>query len=619
MPVFESDRQLCCNIENLRSEFSEKTGNPEFLSIIKQSTIEIERELFETINKTCQISDDEQSQAGIPQVDVLTDATIDFLIQAGEFRNCWLPDSAQFFLDYVRFRDPLTFSNDNTFIKAHRLIVELVNRTQDRLKESYDEERKLIFGIESQLSREEEQTIDFEFKYLVRSIDKRWQILARGLSICRQAALLFKITDKFDWLPNFERGWFANFKSIITKHMDQLRRKRIAVFVDILSDRYQRQKKAVTRDQLLQEARQRSVQMKLLSQETAYPRKKTLELLRRAMIQAYDPLFECIRNLLVSAARRASQEKEEVDILEEIKAVQIAYVTDLREHRVALAEAMDVDGVREADDRMAFNQRRYRDELCAAYEESFREWVIDYIQLYEDNLIGIDEESDAAEDKHRRELNERFEELHEKQHLDALVLTEMKYQFRIVQEVKRIERSGSDVEAQVKKLLTQGQYTEAERAKKGLEERRRREIKAKKEEIDKQRRIAIKTQIIEQENELKLLQDTFNSKIELLRAERERVLAGQRSQFISALAHEIPKRGSHTSSILNGILNPQPEERSRVRNSAQESAKRKEDTGNEQNKFTRRYHEVLREVLTDEVEKRKNNNMKEVLDYFKRK
>jgi hypothetical protein len=595
MPIFEKDLRFYSDLENF---VAEQDANAE----LRVQADSVESELFETVEKSWQM--------GIegPNAEDLANAMRAFLKQAAEFGKTTLPAAAQFLLDVVVWRgvDDL----------MQPILADFVKNGLGGLDRAYAREIELIDEVD--LENEDVQ-VDELYGEIAGEMERTWKNLVDGLSICRKAALRLPPDS---WVEDFEKRSLQKMRTVLEKHIKELREKRIGVFAAKLGERGR-----------AKEARKGHVQAKLFA-KLSVGEKRRLELLRWGLIASSHTLFEVFRGLLIGLAHRPSdKDDEQGQILTQLRDLELECAIDLRDQRALYASAMDVEGVKAIDAQMFAHHRRFRDDLCVAYEDCFRDYVQQRIEAYRQILIQIDDDADEAEDNEQHQLAHRFGDLHEGQHLNALVLIEMQNQLEILRETKRIEESGGDVEKMVTRLLMQGRYVEAEKAKKELFERREKEVRERKKELEKKRDDAIKAKLLEQEKELKVLQEKFDAAIVLIRAQKERNITDVRGQFICELTHEIPRRVADTMTAISLVQPAKAEEKEKqaIRESGKApsvTAKAvlklevgKKEVTVDQKKLIARYYDVLREVLAEEE---KNNNSKndcirEVLDYFKRK
>lgn len=287
-------------------------------------------------------------------------------------------------------------------------------------------------------------------------------------------------------------------------------------------------------------------EMSRLNPEATPEQSKQILCIETAISSIYIQLFASIKGMMTSTIRIGEYRIAE-QMNEKLHSNVQDYLNHLQDLKKRALADLDLQTAQETETQIAQIQINNNDDLLKCITESLKDIVEMCISNYERNVDDIDDKYQEEEEKERKNLDKRFGDIEMKVHIPALVLLEKQLKVAIVREQMRTSTQITEKETEIRTLAQSGNYKEAEKEKQKLELAREKDIqervKAVEEKYGKQRT----TLLQQQQRDLMLFEDSFNTKMEQLHQKQQ----AEKDDQLNTLSSSI--RSSHQRHVQFGI------------------------------------------------------------------
>ena len=261
-----------------------------------------------------------------------------------------------------------------------------------------------------------------------------------------------------------------------------------------------------------------------------------IELIEESICRTYEHIFASTRTLLISQLRLLHDEKVE-NINKQLKTLFNYYIRHLEVLKKWYIQEMKVDLVKSVEARMEKFQGVSSKILDDCLKESFQDFLE---QIVENYLRNVEEAKDVYEEKMdnlKSEMVSRMDIMASDVHIKQLEIIEQKYRIELKQEKERDSPAITESEDRIRTMLASKQYELAKREQEKLAKLRVDEWDRKKKEIKKKYDEIRKKKLDQQARDLKVLEDSFDSKTKKIQRFYEDELKEQNKMLFSAITN----------------------------------------------------------------------------------
>jgi hypothetical protein len=550
--VFKRDRECLDRLINFWLFVKDNQIGSAFLSLAERHIIALFRDVFAAMKKMWSVAwdqvqkDDAGEDSPIYQDMVAFSKEITDLVElpAGDDLPVFqLPDIAGVFDQFSQWKSFEEMCELDLRMGLSKLVEEL----KSSLEKKQEDELGIINHIPEQLPSEPEETHEMEealsalsirFDENSRSIENDASELLAGLGLCRQAAFRYPQEPAGDdqegsWQTRFQDGYVVQFCDATHTHLQNLKRAKLDIY-SLVMDRVASEHGLAMDDAKIRKVARSKVAQRKAGSSLTLPQVKQVDCLNTAILRTYEQLFAATRGVIIAKARLKDFAKVD-EALENITRLDVTYVGELQELKAACANAMDVEETRKVGQRIADGQITRNEELRRCFEVCFRDDIESTIEKYRKGLVEIQDNESDQEHVQRTWVDNRFKELHEKEHFEALVLVEMRYRLDVAKEENRTVAAHVEMQERVRKLLNQGDYDQAEAVKKELNARKADDLKERKSALKKRYDTIRAHKLEEQAQELAALQREFDGRLEAIHVTTRQKMEELKSQVILSL------------------------------------------------------------------------------------
>ncbi|OHT12157.1 hypothetical protein TRFO_18149 [Tritrichomonas foetus] len=279
-----------------------------------------------------------------------------------------------------------------------------------------------------------------------------------------------------------------------------------------------------------------------------------IELIEEAICRTYEHLFASTRSLIVSAIRDFNQEAAEQFNLH-LKEQFTIYLRHLEVLKKWYIEEMKVDNVQIIEARMEKHQGLSANLVDSCLKESFEDFIRQTVENYLENIEDIKDEYQEIIKFYDTDMIKRMDMIAAEVHIKQLEIIEQEYRIQLKKEKSRDTATVTEAEDRIRTLLSTKQYEAARREQEKLDKLKKKEWKEKEKEIKKKYDEIRKKKLEQQARDLKVLEDSFDSKKKKLEQAYQKQLEEQNNMLLSSISRS---QQSHIqfSKVLTGLSQP---------------------------------------------------------------